>query len=129
MNHAALVRVLQRFGDLLREAQRLIERQRTLEILTFHQFHHQGVLFQPVNSRDIRMVERRQHLRLALEASHAIAVAGENVWQDLQRHLAFELGIASAIHFTHSPRADRSEDLIGPEPVTRGEPHGLVQQA
>ena len=36
--------------------------------LAFDQFHHQCVLFDAVNRRDIGVIERRQNLRLALES-------------------------------------------------------------
>jgi len=45
----------------------------------------------------VRVVERRQHLRLALEACAPIRIERERVGDDLQRNVATELRIARAI--------------------------------
>jgi hypothetical protein len=36
----------------------------------------------------MRMIERRQRLRFALEARDTLGVAGERLGQDFQRHIA-----------------------------------------
>jgi hypothetical protein len=36
------------------------------------------------------MIQRRQHLGLALEVRHPFRVAGEDVRQDLERHLTLQ---------------------------------------
>ena len=46
--------------------------------------------FQAVERGDVGMVQRRQHLRFALKAGHAIGVGGEKLRQDFERHIAPE---------------------------------------
>ena len=56
------------------------------------QLHHQGVyavgVFEPVDLRDVRMIERREHLRFSPEAGEAIGIVGDGGQQDLDRDLA-----------------------------------------
>jgi hypothetical protein len=68
-----------------------------------------SAFFNAANVRDVGMVLRSQNLSLALEASHAIGVACENLRQYLQRDIPLQPGITSAIHLAHAAHADRSE--------------------
>ena len=86
MDDALLVRRLQRFGDLLRDRQRLVERDRlrarsAARGLTLDQLHHEradaAALFEAVDVRDVRMVQRGEDLGFALEAREALGVGGE----------------------------------------------------
>ena len=61
------------------------------------------------------MVQRREHFRFALESREPIRVAGQGVWQDLDRDLAIQLRVARAIDLAHPADADRRNDLIGTE--------------
>ena len=56
----------------------------------------------------LRMVERREDLRFALEPREPIGIAGEGVGQDLQRDVAIELRVARAIDLPHPAGADRA---------------------
>src|SRR5215218_8808619 len=49
----------------------------------------------------------------ALEPPEAIAISGEDRWQDLDRYIAAEARVVRAIHFAHSPRAEAPIDAIG----------------
>ena len=40
---------------------------------------------EPVNRRNVRMVQRREHLRFAREAREAVGVLREGIWQHLDR--------------------------------------------
>ena len=60
MNHAPLVRVLQRLGDLPRVFERRLDRQRACERLAFDQFHGQGAFFHAIDGGDVGMVQRSQ---------------------------------------------------------------------
>ena len=68
------------------------------QILALDEFHHERAhalaLFEAVNVRDVRMVERRERLRLAREPREAIGVVGERVRQDFECDVAVELRIA-----------------------------------
>ena len=75
MDDALVVGRLERLRDRERDAQRLLERNLAArdprrELLARGQLHHQralpGVLLQPVDRRDVGVVERGQHLGLAL---------------------------------------------------------------
>ena len=83
MDDAGLVRGFERLGHLLRDRQRLVDRDGAArdalrEILALDQLHHEradaGRLFDAVQLRDVRMIERGERLRLALEPHEAIGV-------------------------------------------------------
>jgi hypothetical protein len=86
----------------------------TLAVHEFEQEKLAAVRFvQPVYCGDVRMIQRRKHVRFAPEASHPFPVVGECVGQDLQRDVAFEPGVARAIYFAHPARTDGSVNLVG----------------
>src|SRR5262249_14992517 len=80
--------------------------------------HHErggaGVL-DPVDLGDIWVIERCERLRLALEPRDAIGVVRQALRQDLDRDVAIEARIASAIHLAHSTFADLGKDLEWPK--------------
>ena len=112
--------------------------------LAFDQFEHERVgltaVLETVDRGNVRMIERRQHLRLALEARDAIGIERERVGDDLQRDVATELRIARAIDLAHAAGAEGGEDDFirtetgaacnvtatdrEPKPPPQGEPPG-----
>jgi hypothetical protein len=92
---------------------------RSASVGPFDQFHDEGGLpvglLEPVEGRDVGMVERGQGLGLAVEACQAIAVACERVGQNLDRHLPPEVHVGRAVDFAHSARADGA--VISNEPI------------
>src|SRR5436190_13605783 len=66
--------------------------------------------------RNVRMIERRERLRFAREASQAIGIAGEGVRKDLQGDVAIQLRVVCAIHFAHAACPEGGENLIRAEP-------------
>ena len=72
------------------------------------------------------MVQRRGGARLLLEALAALGVGRELRREDLDRDVAAEAGVAGAIDLSHPARADRREDLEGPELGAGGECHSCV---
>jgi hypothetical protein len=54
-------------------------------------------MLEPVDRRDVRMIERGEQLRLALKARESIVVRRERIGQNLDRHVALEPRIAGAI--------------------------------
>ena len=121
VDDALFVGVLERLGDLARDCQGLVERYPALlhalgERRTFDQLEDQGArlagLFDAVDRGDVRMVEARQHLRLALEAREALRVGREGLGQDLDRHLASELRVRGAIDLSHAADAELGGDPI-----------------
>src|SRR5215510_4731929 len=100
MDDALLVRGFERLGNLPCERQRLDERQRPardppIERLAVDELHDEEVphagLFEAVELRDMRMIERRESLRLALEARDPIGIGRERVRKNLHGDIATEL--------------------------------------
>ena len=123
MNDRAFVRVLERFGHLLGDRDRLVDWNRPLldplrQRRAFHDFHdegpHRAGFFEPVNGRYMMMVERRQDFRFALEARHPTAIGRELVGQDLERDVSIELVVAGAIDFSHPADPEQLENLVVP---------------
>jgi hypothetical protein len=83
------------------------------------ELHDQGVggpaVLQAVDVRNVRVIERGEHVCLALEARQPLGILGEDVRQDFQRDVAVELGVAGAIDLAHAARADGGDDFIGAE--------------
>ena len=66
--------------------------------------------FEPVDVRDVGMVERREHLRLSLETRQAIRIVREQI---LDRDVAIEPQVARAIHLAHAARAELGDHFVG----------------
>jgi hypothetical protein len=58
------------------------------------------------------VIERRQHLRLALESSHAIGILRERLGQDLDGNVAVELGVSGAPDLSHPALAELGGNAI-----------------
>ena len=80
MDDPLLVRRFERLGDLLRDGQRFVERDRAArdalrQILALDELHHErldaAAFFEAVDVRDVRMIQRREHLRFARETARA----------------------------------------------------------
>jgi hypothetical protein len=90
------------------------------ERLPLDQLHHQGTraapavrrFFEPVDGGDVRMAERRQHFRLALEAGQPFGIVCERLGQHLDGDMAIELGVACAVDLAHSACTDGSLNLV-----------------
>ena len=131
MDDPGVVRGLQRPGNLSRDRQRVVDlntcghrcRLAPLgdqfgEILPRHQLHDDGAPLDGVYRRDVRMVERGQRRRLALESRESIRISGHGLGQHLDRDVTTELRVARAIHLAHAPFANLAEDAIRSEIVT-----------
>ena len=117
MDDAFLVCDLERFGNLSRHRERFRDResrrgfadplrQRDAVDALEHEKAEAVGLFDAVNCADVRVIQLRQHPRLALEARQAIAIDGQRARQDLDRDLASELGVVRQIDFTHAACAE-----------------------
>ena len=69
-----------------------------------------------VDVGDVRVVEGRQQLRLALEAGEPLGILREVGGQHLDGDVAAEPGVARSIHLAHAAGAERRDDLVGAEP-------------
>ena len=71
-----------------------------------------GIL-EAVDVRDVRMIQRREHLRFALEAREPIRIAREHVGQDFDRDVAIEASCRGARYdLAHAAGADGRDDLV-----------------
>jgi len=127
-----LVCCFERLGDLLRDGQRLVKRDRAFsdalrESRPFNQLHDQrrqsvGSL-QPVNRRDIGMVQRGQRLRFTVEARESVRVRRHRRGQHLDRHVPGKIGIGGSVDFTHATHTDLGTDLVRADATAWGERH------
>ena len=83
VNDAPFMSGIQRIGDLTGERERSRHRKRAAhnpvrQCLSVHQFHHQGRhalgIFDAVDGGDMRVADRGEDARLALETLHTIRV-------------------------------------------------------
>jgi hypothetical protein len=110
--------------DLGRDAQCFGHRQRAAcdplrQRFALDQLQHQRVgsleRHDLVQRGDVRLIERRQHLRLAFEARQALRVAHELFRQQLQRDFAPEARIARAIDLAHAAGTEQFQNFEAPE--------------
>ena len=60
---------------------------------------------------------------LLLEPPQPVRISREGSGKHLDRHVAPQPRVLRAIHLSHAPRAERREDLVGPEPCPGQERH------
>jgi len=87
----------------------LLHRQRPFQRLARHVLQHQERhalgLLEPVNRRDIGMIQRRQQLGFALESRQALGgVAGQLIRQHLDRHDVLQPRVHGAVDHSHGVR-------------------------
>ena len=77
---------------------------------TFDELQHERLnaigVFETVNRRDIRMVQRGEDLRFTPETREAIGIQREGRGPDLERDVAIEVGIVRPIDLAHAAGAD-----------------------
>jgi len=121
MDHPLPVGGLERFGHLDTDEQRLFDPQRPAgeapgQILACDELHGQEVdaplRVQAVDRGDPRVVDRGEEPRLALEARQPLGVAGEDLGEDLDRHLAPESGVRRLPHHAHAALADLFDQAV-----------------
>ena len=69
------------------------------------------------------MRQRRDGLRLALEARVDVRIERDRLGKHLDRDVAVELAVACAIDLAHAARADLTEDLVEAELRSGGKRH------
>ena len=75
-------------------------------------------LFEPIDRADVRMVQRGEHPRFALEAREPIRIARHVARQNLDRDVPPELRVASPVHLPHAARAEQRLQVISAQGVT-----------
>ena len=78
-----------------------------------------GVL-QPVDRRDVRMIERGEDFRFALKPRQPVGVGCERRWQDFDGDVTLQLRIARAIDLAHTPGPKGGKDFGTGQGVRRG---------
>ena len=90
--------------------------QRTFERSAFDELHHQVDYTRQspdiVNLADIGMIQRRNGLRLTLEAFAELSGG------DFDRNVALQTRVAGSVHLSHATGADGRQDFVGAEFVT-----------
>ena len=71
-----------------------------------------SAVFEAVNVRDVRMVERGQHLRFAAEARQPFGSAATAGSSTLIATSRLSFGVARAIHLAHAAAADQRPNVI-----------------
>src|SRR5262245_24734742 len=136
MNHASLVRRLERVRDVSCDVERLFDRNRSTlnalrQRLAFHQLENEEPrltgLLDVVDRPDIGMIQRGENLSLALEPANPLRVARKLIRQNLDRNVALQLQVAPSIHLAHSAFAEQTCDLVIPKLGSDGKGHKLAQ--
>lgn len=121
MNDTLLVRRLQRVGDLARDRQGLLGRDRTLfdarlQRLAFDQLNHNASrlagLFDAVDLRNVGVIQRREHMRLTPKPCQAFGIVGECGGQQLDVDTATQLRVCGLIHLSHAAGSEVPHDLV-----------------
>ena len=135
VNDAALVRVLERFRNLLRDGQRFFQRDRAFpdpvgERRPFNRFHHQctyaAAVFEVVDGSDVSLVEGCENLRLTLKARHKLCVPSKFLQNHFQRNISSQFRIRSAIYRAHSAGTERRSNFIRSEFGPSSERHSCA---
>ena len=121
MNDPALVRVLERFGDLARDVGRFgnckaPSFEPDSQVLAGDQFHREEAdtarLVKPVDRADVWMVQRCEHLRFTFEPRQPLGVARKIRGQDLDRDVAVERRIGRPPDRAHPAFAELFDDAV-----------------
>jgi hypothetical protein len=134
MDDAAIVRGLERLGDLPGDGQCLALRQPAALAAparrhplrqrgALDQFQHQkpqavGVV-EPVDRADVGMIQRGEHPRLALEACETMGVAGEERRQHLDGDITAQCRVACPVDLAHAAGADQRVKGVPPKRAAR----------
>ena len=138
VHDAGLVRGLETLRDLTAHVDGFVDGQRTAreprgEVLTGDELHREEArvvhLIDAVDARDVRMVQRRERLRLALEATQPLLVLGEALGQDLDRDLTPQARVLGPVDLAHPPGPEGTEDLVVGERLACGEGHAVQSLA
>ena len=77
-----------------------------------------------VQDADVRVIERRDCPRLALEALTQLRVGGQRTREDLDGDAAIEPRVTGSIDFAHAAGSERFDDFVRTEPRAGRECHG-----
>jgi hypothetical protein len=124
MEEPALVRFLQRFGDLAGQSQGLGQPERAVlqapvERVAGDVLHDQEdrvALFADLEDlADVRMIERGHRHRFAPQPLPRLHVGGGGGWEQLDRDLTIETGVVGAIDLAHAALTDLGDEAVAAE--------------
>ena len=124
-----LVRGFESVGDLAGDRQRFVQRHRASsnplgKRRPVDEFQYQRAytvagfsraLLDPVYRGDVRMVERREHLRFSFEARKTVRIGGKQFRQHLERDGTIQAGVSRAIDLAHTTCTNRRFNFEGAE--------------
>ena len=132
MDDSESVRGFDGFRDLARDVESFIERNGTLrdplgKRQTFDELENQRgritTVFEPVDLRDVRMVQRREHFGFSLKPRKPLRIPDERRGQNFQRDVAVELRVASAIDLARPTHTNGRNDFVRSEARASNECH------
>ena len=68
--------------------------------------------FEAVDLRNLRVVERREHVRFARKPCHPVGIAFKDLRENLQRDVAIQGRVTGTVYLAHAACADRGNDLV-----------------
>jgi hypothetical protein len=77
-----------------------------------HQTANTTTFLNPVNGADVRVIQRRENARLALEARQPAGILSDGVGKHLDCDVASELRVVRAIHVAHAAAADQRANHV-----------------
>src|SRR5208337_138611 len=134
MHHSAAVRFLQPFANLGPNAEHLVKRQAALaqaftEGFTLQILHDDVagaiLLSDVVKVADVGMAQRRDGAGFPVEALASLGIFGKMGGENLYGYGAVQARVAGAVHLAHAACAERRDNLVRTELLTRGKPHAL----
>ena len=117
---------------LQREIERLARRQRALRdalrerrpVDELHDDRRSAVAaLEPVDVRDVLVIQRGEHFGLALQAREPVRVRHERFRQHLERDIALQVRVGGPVDLAHAPHADQRGDFVLAEARPRGQRH------
>ncbi len=121
MDDALGVRRIERIRDLNSDIDDLIERQRPagnamLQRHPIQELHGDEPLaiafIDLMNGANVRVIQRRGSLRLALEASERLRILGHRIRKEFQRDEAMQLRVLGLIDNAHTTAAKFFDDAV-----------------
>lgn len=85
-----------------------------------------GRFFQAIDGTDVRMVQRCEDLRFALESRESIGITREGFGKDFQRNIAAEARVMGEVDLSHPAHPEERADLVGANARSRSNSHAIV---
>lgn len=107
-----------------------VRRNHLIERLAFDELHGQKMdaiaFFDGKNGDDVRVIQRSDDARFALETSQAVGIVRHFGGQDFESYVALKLGVGGAVDLAHASCADGGGDLVvGESAADQREPLGI----